>query len=148
MQWLQRHGYIAAYKQLYDADVATVKPGDFSTIIFPGGTGDGESAAIGPAGAAAVKAFVTAGGGYIGTCAGGFLAGNNSCCYTQMDGFCNDQVGCFPSNSSLQLVDMGTAGRKNLSRPQPHTHWQRPAASACYHSPLSLQNLGIEAMAM
>ena len=47
---------------------------NFNVVIFPGGSGDGQSNALGADGRAAVQAFVRAGGGYIGTCGGAFLA--------------------------------------------------------------------------
>lgn len=109
MQQLQTQGVIGGYKALADADVANVKYGDFSTLIFPGGGGGAEAAAIGAAGAAAVRAFVSAGGGYIGTCAGGYLAGNQTCCYTTMNGYCNGATGCSASSYALGLIDMGVA---------------------------------------
>lgn len=46
----------------------------FDVVIFPGGSGGGQAKALGEAGMAAVRAFVQAGGGYIGTCGGAFLA--------------------------------------------------------------------------
>ena len=55
------------------AKVAAVKPGDFDVLVFPGGSGNGQATALGESGLAAVRAFVTAGGGYIGTCGGAFL---------------------------------------------------------------------------
>ena len=59
--------------ELGDADVARVAPGDFAALVFPGGSGNGQAAAIGAAGLAAVRAFVGGGGGYVGTCGGAFL---------------------------------------------------------------------------
>lgn len=44
-----------------------------------------------------------------GTCAGGYLAGNNSCCSQSMEGYCNGATGCSQSTWPLQLVDMGVA---------------------------------------
>jgi glutamine amidotransferase-like uncharacterized protein len=47
---------------------------NFDLVIFPGGSGTGQSNALGAPGRAAVQAFVRDGGGYIGTCGGAFLA--------------------------------------------------------------------------
>ena len=47
---------------------------NFDLVVFPGGSGTGQANALGAAGQAAVKNFVHAGGGYIGTCGGAFLA--------------------------------------------------------------------------
>ncbi|NQU21968.1 MAG: succinylglutamate desuccinylase/aspartoacylase family protein [Candidatus Nealsonbacteria bacterium] len=46
----------------------------FDVVIFPGGSGSKEAAALGEAGCKAVREFVHAGGGYVGICAGAFLA--------------------------------------------------------------------------
>jgi len=46
----------------------------YDVVLFPGGGGAGEADALGSAGLAAVRAFVAAGGGYVGICAGAFLA--------------------------------------------------------------------------
>ncbi|MBN2476570.1 MAG: succinylglutamate desuccinylase/aspartoacylase family protein [Pirellulales bacterium] len=48
--------------------------GQFDVVIFPGGSGSKEAAAIGRDGCAAVQEFVGSGGGYVGICAGAFLA--------------------------------------------------------------------------
>ncbi|MCA3007165.1 MAG: hypothetical protein INH34_02190 [Phycisphaerales bacterium] len=44
-------------------------------VVFPGGSGGGIAKALQPAGVAAVRAFVDGGGGYVGICAGAYLAG-------------------------------------------------------------------------
>jgi predicted deacylase len=46
----------------------------FEVVIFPGGSGSKEAAAIGQDGCAAVREFVESGGGYVGICAGAYLA--------------------------------------------------------------------------
>jgi predicted deacylase len=56
------------------ADVRAGVLDQFDAIIFPGGSGSKEAAAIGPQGCKAVKEFVESGGGYVGICAGAFLA--------------------------------------------------------------------------
>jgi glutamine amidotransferase-like uncharacterized protein len=58
---------------LTEAAVGALMPGDYSVVVFPGGSGNGQAAAIGDAGMAAVRNFVSSGGGYIGTCGGAFL---------------------------------------------------------------------------
>ena len=47
---------------------------DFDVVIFSGGSGSKESAAIGDAGREEVRRFVREGGGYVGICAGAYLA--------------------------------------------------------------------------
>lgn len=46
----------------------------FDTVIFTGGSGSGQAKAIGESGRAQVRSFVEKGGGYIGICAGSYLA--------------------------------------------------------------------------
>jgi len=46
----------------------------FTVAIFAGGTGSGEARALGPAGRQQVQQFVEQGGGYVGICAGAYLA--------------------------------------------------------------------------
>lgn len=52
----------------------TLKHESFDVVIFTGGSGHKQADAIGPAGLAQVKAFVEQGGGYVGICAGAYLA--------------------------------------------------------------------------
>ena len=47
---------------------------DYDIIMLPGGSGSGQARALGEDGCAAVEEFVRNGGGFIGTCAGGYLA--------------------------------------------------------------------------
>lgn len=47
---------------------------NFDVVIFAGGSGSKEAAAIGEAGCAEVQKFVGRGGGYVGICAGAYLA--------------------------------------------------------------------------
>jgi hypothetical protein len=92
-----------------EAEVAALAAADFDLVIFPGGSGSGESAAIGADGAAAVRAFVAAGKGYLGVCAGGYLAGHMSCCDGVIPGYCGGVSGCAPASYALQLLDIGVA---------------------------------------
>lgn len=69
----------------------------FDVVIFCGGTGGGQAKAIGEAGAAAVKAFVKKGGGYVSSCAGSYLA---TCSYSW----------------SLKLVDADTVDSAHWAR--------------------------------
>ena len=47
---------------------------EYDVVIFPGGTGSGESKALGDKGWEELRAFVKNGGGYVGVCAGAYLA--------------------------------------------------------------------------
>lgn len=52
----------------------TLKRESFDVVIFTGGSGSKQSKAIGEHGLAAVRKFVEEGGGYVGICAGAYLA--------------------------------------------------------------------------
>lgn len=49
----------------------------FDVVIFPGGNAKQQSISLGDAGKEAVRAYVKRGGGYVGICAGAFLATTN-----------------------------------------------------------------------
>ncbi|MEC8253024.1 MAG: BPL-N domain-containing protein [Planctomycetota bacterium] len=49
----------------------------FDVVVFPGGSGSGQARALGSAGRERVRKFVRRGGGYVGICAGAYLAANN-----------------------------------------------------------------------
>jgi glutamine amidotransferase-like uncharacterized protein len=49
----------------------------FDVVIFPGGAGSGQATALGEDGKRGVREFVRGGGGYVGLCAGAFLATAN-----------------------------------------------------------------------
>lgn len=69
-------------RQLPGAVVTALKPEEvgtsdlsqFDVIVFSGGSGSAQSKAIGEAGRKNVKQFVERGGGYLGICAGAYLA--------------------------------------------------------------------------
>lgn len=69
-------------QQLPGARVTTVKAAEmgtrdlseFDVVIFSGGSGSAQSKAIGDAGRKNVREFVERGGGYLGICAGAYLA--------------------------------------------------------------------------
>lgn len=56
------------------ADVRPVVLQQFDVIIFPGGSGSKQAAGIAAAGRKHVRGFVHSGGGYLGVCAGAYLA--------------------------------------------------------------------------
>ena len=47
---------------------------DFDVVLFPGGSGSGESKSLGDEGWVELRKFLNDGGGYIGTCAGAYMA--------------------------------------------------------------------------
>ncbi len=57
--------------------VATENLAAYDVLVFPGGSGSGQSKGIGEAGLKNVREFVGNGGGYVGICAGAYLACSN-----------------------------------------------------------------------
>ena len=55
-----------------------------AAVVFPGGSGGGIAKALQPAGVAAVREFVDGGGGYVGICAGAYLAGSGLTSYAAL----------------------------------------------------------------
>ncbi|MFW6161963.1 MAG: BPL-N domain-containing protein [Planctomycetota bacterium] len=51
--------------------------GQFDVLVMPGGSGSKQAKALGEGGRTAVRRFVRAGGGYVGICAGAYLAAAN-----------------------------------------------------------------------
>lgn len=72
-------------KPFPQVSVTVAKPESFATltsatcdvVVFPGGSGSGQSKGIGEAGLKNVREFVKQGGGYVGICAGAYLACSN-----------------------------------------------------------------------
>jgi hypothetical protein len=72
----------ARCRQLPGAEVTALTPAEMGTrdlssfdiVVFSGGSGSGQSKAIGEAGRRNVRQFVEKGGGYLGICAGAYLA--------------------------------------------------------------------------
>jgi hypothetical protein len=63
--------------QLHDVTVDDIRGGKLAgmeVLIHPGGSGGGQGRALGEEGRQAVREFVEAGGGYVGVCAGAYLA--------------------------------------------------------------------------
>lgn len=69
-------------KPFSQVSVTVAKPEIFATlthsicdvVVFPGGSGSGQSKGLGEAGLSSVREFVKQGGGYVGICAGAYLA--------------------------------------------------------------------------
>ena len=64
----------AAVECLAPDDVVAGRLAAFDVLCVPGGFAPHYAAALGVEGAAAVRRFVSAGGGFVGVCAGAFLA--------------------------------------------------------------------------
>ena len=64
-------------RSFYAEDIRKGCLEDVQAVLFPGGTSRGQSKKLGKEGRKAVRKFVMAGGGYIGICAGAWLARRN-----------------------------------------------------------------------
>ena len=62
------------YHRITDAAIRFGALTQFDVVVFPGGTGSGTARALDQAGREAVRRFVREGGGYLGVCAGAYLA--------------------------------------------------------------------------
>ncbi len=62
---------------LSDKEVGILNLRAFDVLVFPGGSGSGQSKGIGEAGLKNVRDFVNNGGGYVGICGGAYLACSN-----------------------------------------------------------------------
>jgi type 1 glutamine amidotransferase len=62
---------------LSEQDVGTLNLSAYDVLVFPGGSGSGQSKGIGEAGLKNVREFVSNGGGYVGICGGAYLACSN-----------------------------------------------------------------------
>jgi hypothetical protein len=80
----------------------------YDVVMFPGGGGTAQATALQQTGCAAVEQFVANGGGYVGTCAGAYLAA----------------LGYNPQTSWLQIVDAQIIDV---------THWNRGVGFAQVH---------------
>ncbi|MBN8419857.1 MAG: biofilm PGA synthesis protein PgaB [Verrucomicrobia bacterium] len=58
-------------------DVGSLNISTYDVLVFPGGSGSGQSKGIGEAGLKKVRDFVRNGGGYVGICGGAYLACSN-----------------------------------------------------------------------
>lgn len=58
-------------------DVGGLNISAYNVLVFPGGSGSGQSKGIGEAGLKNVREFVKQGGGYVGICGGAYLACSN-----------------------------------------------------------------------
>ncbi|MCK4873194.1 MAG: succinylglutamate desuccinylase/aspartoacylase family protein, partial [Phycisphaerales bacterium] len=83
------HGAADAFARIVDAhpnmrmhyvgedDIRAGVLNQFDVVIFPGGSGSRQARSLGEDGRTAVCEFVTSGGGYVGVCAGAYLAAAN-----------------------------------------------------------------------
>jgi len=96
---------LASLKKFPEFEVVEVKAADiqagklkgFDVVIYPGGSGGGQERHLGKEGRARVCSFVSDGGGYVGFCAGAYLASNDY-------------------EWSLNLIDAKVVDRKHWNR--------------------------------
>lgn len=63
-----------AVTELGPDEVRAGRLAEFDVLIQPGGSGSGQAKALGEDGRAKIRSFVKDGGGYVGVCAGSYLA--------------------------------------------------------------------------
>ena len=95
------------YVTLNSTDVDAGLKG-FDVFLMPGGMSTTESIDVGNLGLSNILQFVAEGGGYIGVCAGAYLAMTAECCDKRVTGYCNNQTGCYKTPWSLGMVNAGT----------------------------------------
>jgi hypothetical protein len=96
------------------ADIRAGKLAGYDVLLHPGGSGGGQGKALGEEGREKVREFVKGGGGYVGICAGAYLA---SCDYPWslhiLDAKVIDKAHWARGNGDVQL-SLSSAGMKRL----------------------------------
>lgn len=64
-------------RRICSVDVVAGSLSQFDVVLHPGGSGSGQANSLGEAGRAREVEFIRSGGGYLGVCAGGYLAACN-----------------------------------------------------------------------
>jgi putative intracellular protease/amidase len=67
----------ATIQRLTAEQIAAGALADYDVVVFSGGSGSGQAKSLGETGRERVREFVHAGGGYVGICAGAYLACSN-----------------------------------------------------------------------
>jgi len=94
-----------------EAEVLGPALGQFDVLVVPGGGGSTESRGLGGAGCDAIRRFVGDGGGYVGICAGAYLA---SAGYTWSLGIINAKVADGMRGKGMPQVELTDEGRRIL----------------------------------
>jgi len=90
-----------------------------NVIVFPGGTATKQSSALGRKGRRAIRMFVSNGGGYVGICAGGFLAASH---YNPEQSLRLLRASCVMQFKSKSIANNTTSTHSKGTPPQP---WMR-----------------------
>ncbi|MCX7006619.1 MAG: BPL-N domain-containing protein [Kiritimatiellaeota bacterium] len=110
-QKLNRTGDI----QVHRVDNTMIEAGvldQFDVLFAPGGSGSVQARELGKPGREAVRKFVHAGGGYVGICAGAYLASRSQ--KRPYLGILNASIADFDRGRDLVTVELTDAGRKLL----------------------------------
>jgi len=98
------------------ADILAGKLDGFDVLIHPGGSGSKQGNDLGEDGRQQVRQFVNQGGGFLGVCAGAYLATND---YTW----------------SLNLIDAKVVDRKHWARGMARCNWNCQHLDRTYSKP-------------
>jgi len=91
---------------------------EYDVVIFPGGTASGESKAIGEKGWEELRAFVQNGGGYVGVCAGAYMALYKPTRSTGNLISAELQEGEWERGEALLEIEFTSEGRQALDAPE------------------------------
>jgi putative intracellular protease/amidase len=103
--------------QTHRVDSAAIEAGvldQFDVLFSPGGSGSVQGRALGPQGREAIRNFVKAGGGYVGICAGAYLASRSET--RPYLGILNASISDFNRGRGLVKIELTGQGQKLLGR--------------------------------
>lgn len=125
LQVLRKHPELQV-ERLKAADIRAGALAQFDVLVHPGGTGGGQAKSLGEDGREKVRTFVKSGGGYVGICAGAYLATRDySWSLHILDAKVIDKKHWARGTGDVQ-VTLTTAGRELLGV-------DRQTVSAYYH---------------
>lgn len=110
--------------EVLGADIRNGILNNFDLILFPGGSGSGESASLGTEGLDSVRSFIYRGGGYYGTCAGSYLA---SADYTWSLHIINTKVidkAHWNRGNGTVIIDFSEEGKEFYGLSQDSVHFE------------------------
>jgi glutamine amidotransferase-like uncharacterized protein len=105
-------------QKLTPADIQAGKLAEVDVLIMPGGSGSAQANNLGEEGREAVREFVRRGGGYVGICAGSYLASSN---YTWSLHLINAQVvdrEHWARGTGTATLRLSESGKMLLSEPE------------------------------